>query len=250
MFIGNSASRGGGIYESVDCGMAPILNCTFYGNSASVTGAGIFSELYVVNVRNTIIAFSTYGEAIGPSWPEYAYDEGVISCSDFYGNEGGDWVGIEDLYGVEGNISEDPLFCDPDNDEFSLAAPSGCLPSNNACGLLIGALGQGCGSPVGIGGGDEMVPTDVVLFQNCPNPFNPNTTILFALPKVAWATLSVYDVKGQLVRTLVSGRLNSGFRQCQWDGKDDGGTQVSTGVYFYRLTTGTRTLTKKMVLLK
>ncbi|UCH83174.1 MAG: DUF1566 domain-containing protein [Candidatus Latescibacterota bacterium] len=97
---------------------------------------------------------------------------------------------------------------------------------------------------------DEALTPMCALFQNHPNPFNPTTTISFTLPKREKAGLSVYDVQGKLVTTLVDETLEAGFKEVIWDGKDSRGNQVSTGVYFYRLTAGNRMLTKKMVLLK
>jgi flagellar hook assembly protein FlgD len=88
------------------------------------------------------------------------------------------------------------------------------------------------------------------LAQNLPNPFNPQTTISFTHAERARATLSVYDVKGRLVRTLVDEMIGEGYQERVWDGKDASGSQVGSGVYFYRLTAGDKTLTKKMVFLK
>ncbi len=88
------------------------------------------------------------------------------------------------------------------------------------------------------------------LYQNHPNPFNPSTTISFVLPKREKANLSVYNIEGKLVTTLIDEPLDAGTREVTWDGKDARGNQVGTGIYFYRLTAGKQTLKKKMVLLK
>ena len=91
---------------------------------------------------------------------------------------------------------------------------------------------------------------ELALHQNTPNPFNPSTTISFTLPERARVTLTVYDVQGRLVRTLVDEMAGEGYQERIWDGKDASGNPVGSGVYFYRLTAGDKTLTKKMVLLK
>ncbi len=88
------------------------------------------------------------------------------------------------------------------------------------------------------------------LAQNYPNPFNPQTTISFSIAQRANVRLAVYDVNGALVRTLASETRAAGAYQITWDGRDDSGNQVASGVYFYRLATGSFTQTKKMVLLK
>lgn len=90
----------------------------------------------------------------------------------------------------------------------------------------------------------------LTLHQNTPNPFNPSTTISFTLPERMRATLSIYDVEGRRVRTLVDETVSEGYQEYIWDGNDASGTRVSTGVYFYSLRSGSRTLTKKMLVLK
>jgi hypothetical protein len=101
-----------------------------------------------------------------------------------------------------------------------------------------------------ISGVDNQVPTKVALSQNVPNPFNPSTLIQFAMPARGAADLRVYDVRGSLVRTLVSGELEAGFHDYVWEGLSDAGVQAPSGVYFYRLKTVDGTITKTMTLVK
>ena len=88
------------------------------------------------------------------------------------------------------------------------------------------------------------------LAQNSPNPFNPETTIRFTMPETGAATLNVYDASGRLVRTLVNGVSEQGTHDVRWNGLDNNNNPVSSGVYFYRLTSGKFSESKKMVLLK
>ena len=88
------------------------------------------------------------------------------------------------------------------------------------------------------------------LDQNFPNPFNPSTRISFGLDEATHVILRVYDPAGRHVRTLVDEHRMPGDYNELWDGKNEKGKPVATGVYFYRLTTGERTKTKKMVLLR
>jgi hypothetical protein len=88
------------------------------------------------------------------------------------------------------------------------------------------------------------------LEQNVPNPFNPTTTIAFSVPQSARATLVVYDVRGRRVATLLDGHVPAGARSVTWDGVNDSGRQVSSGVYFYRLATGDKVRVRKMLLIK
>ncbi len=90
----------------------------------------------------------------------------------------------------------------------------------------------------------------VSLGQNTPNPFNPTTMINFTLASREHVTVSVYDANGRLVRTLVDETRGTGSHDVQWDGRDDAGVTVGSGVYFYRLRAGSHTESKKMVMLK
>ncbi len=90
----------------------------------------------------------------------------------------------------------------------------------------------------------------LALFQNCPNPFNPSTTISFTLPERIHARLSIYNVEGKFVVDLIDEVTNAGFKEVSWEGKDARGAIVTTGVYFYCLRAGKKVLTRKMVLLR
>jgi len=98
--------------------------------------------------------------------------------------------------------------------------------------------------------GTPTLPTQVMLKQNVPNPFNPSTSIAIGLPEAGLVKLLIYDATGRLVRRLVDGELPAGFRSVTWQGIDDAGNRVSSGVYFYRLETAGKSITKKMVLVK
>jgi hypothetical protein len=92
--------------------------------------------------------------------------------------------------------------------------------------------------------------SSVVLYQNRPNPFNPGTVITFAVPGPTHATLSIFDAAGRHVRTLVDEPVERGLNETIWDGKDSRGHRAGSGVYFYRLTAGRHTFTRKMILLE
>jgi len=94
-------------------------------------------------------------------------------------------------------------------------------------------------------------PEAFALKDNYPNPFNPTTTIKYALPEAVDVKLEVFNVVGQVVRTLVDGHQNTGRYVVQWDASDDSGHSLSSGIYFYRLQAGDEFLeVKKMLLLK
>lgn len=88
------------------------------------------------------------------------------------------------------------------------------------------------------------------LAQNNPNPFNPTTTIGYTVPSRTNVTLQIFDVAGRLVTTLVDDARDAGRYSTEWNGRSANGTQVGSGVYFYRLQAGNETVTRKMVMLK
>ncbi len=106
-------------------------------------------------------------------------------------------------------------------------------------------------APTGIGDEadlDERQPRITHLSQNQPNPFNPSTTIRYELTRSSKVLLKVYTVRGQEVRTLVDARQNPNSYQVVWDGRDDNGQTLGSGIYFYRLEVGNRIEIKRMVL--
>jgi predicted outer membrane repeat protein len=134
---GNSSpSGGGGIH-----GSGLIQNCTVSGNSAP-SGSGVWLTSSTT-IQNSIIAFGELGQAV------VCFDNSTptLVCCDVYGNQGGDWVGcIAGQLGVNGNISEDPLFCNRAAGDLGLCSDSPCTPDHSGgCGL-IGALPVGCGA--------------------------------------------------------------------------------------------------------
>jgi len=97
----------------------------------------------------------------------------------------------------------------------------------------------------------DMIPTDFALGQNYPNPFNPSTRISFSMPKEAPVTFEVYNMLGVKIRTLMAGETKSaGTYSISWDGKNDAGLGMPSGVYLYRVQAGTFLASKKMTLLK
>ncbi len=94
------------------------------------------------------------------------------------------------------------------------------------------------------------LPERFYLGQNYPNPFNPSTTIEFALSSAEWVQLAIYNSLGQRITTLVDQPLGVGTYQVKWDGFDQRGGKVASGIYHYRLEAGDYALSKKMLLLK
>ncbi len=97
---------------------------------------------------------------------------------------------------------------------------------------------------------NTAIPKDFVLYQNYPNPFNPNTTIRFDLPTPGKVIAKIYNIKGELVRTLFQSQMNAGSFMVQWDGRDDNGQNLTSGVYFFKLSTANFSATRKLLMIK
>ncbi|MDA3814446.1 MAG: T9SS type A sorting domain-containing protein, partial [Candidatus Cloacimonetes bacterium] len=85
----------------------------------------------------------------------------------------------------------------------------------------------------GTGTTGDVVSNNAVLYQNVPNPFNPETNIKFYLDESSHVSLEIYNIKGQLVKTLVNNDLSAGEHSFIWNGKDGNGNQVASGIYLY-----------------
>lgn len=248
-FFDNTADKGGAIFFEYT-GLATMIGCTFSWNHASqganIAVSGSATDTLVVD--HSIIAFGTESEGV--------YWDGLgtltLSCVDIFGNSGGDWVGpIADQEMIMGNLHADPQFCGDNNPliPLSLAASSPCSAKNNPdCGL-IGAYPVGCGQTSGVGDPPPMA-SGFRLAPCSPNPFNPTTTISFELKSPAEVFLAVYDARGELVRTLESGFFPAGVNNTVWQGKNNHGQAVSSGLYFARLTLGRQSEVQKMILLR
>ncbi|HTY59345.1 MAG TPA: choice-of-anchor D domain-containing protein [Bacteroidota bacterium] len=96
----------------------------------------------------------------------------------------------------------------------------------------------------------EELPSKYALQQNYPNPFNPSTEIRFSVPQTSAVKLVIYNALGQEVRTLVAGEVEQGTQVVRWDGRDNRGNTLSSGMYIYRMTAGNFSQSHKMMLLK
>jgi hypothetical protein len=95
-----------------------------------------------------------------------------------------------------------------------------------------------------------VIPSGHLLLQNYPNPFNPTTTIEYQIAKTSRVSLEIFDLLGQKIKTLVQNNHPSGVYRVHWDGKDQNGNVIGSGVYLYQLKIGNETLTRKMIMIK
>jgi len=250
VFYDNTAPDGAAIQCGFGYSDAFVSSCTFWGNKATdPTGSIIFlDENATLEMSRSIIALNASGQAITVTDADYIP---MLTCNDIYGNPGGDWVGcISDLLGVEGNISADPLFCDVDKalTPLTIAAESPCAPQNNPdCGLIgarpVGCTVAGAGDPPSMATGDR-------LYEPRPNPFNPRSSIEFSIERSQHILLSVYDLKGGVVRTLANGVYGQGGHEVIWNGDDATGSAAPSGIYLIRLQTEDTTQARKAMLVR
>ena len=223
----NTASFGGGV--SVGNSDVTLTHVTISGNTATTSGGGFLSTPFSNNTLTNSIIWNNSPESI------YAFATTTISYSDIQGGWGG-----------EGNIDADPLFCNPDSSDFTLAENSPCVGTGES-GVNMGAFGVGCEA---LSTDKDVIPLKYLLHQNYPNPFNPVTTLRYDLPEDALVNITIYDMMGRQISTLVSSLQSAGYKSIQWNGTNDAGQPVSAGVYLYKIQAGDYSQTKKMVLLK
>jgi hypothetical protein len=260
IYNNSAGSQGGGIL----CGSSTLYlhNNVIYGNYAVLYGGGICTapgHLFMAN--NILFANSALeGNEIAGS-ARYMYIE-YCDIQDTV------WPGV-------GNISVDPLFRDPLNGNFHLMATycgdsldSPCIDMGDPTildSLLdclwglgttrsdMGAYSGGDSTMVGIGWEGGFIPRRYSIICNYPNPFNTATTIEYEIAFGSEVELSIYDVLGRKVTTLIDGRIEAGRHSVKWDASNQ-----SSGIYFARLTarqepglsTGEKKYTERMTLLK
>ncbi|MEW6016184.1 MAG: S8 family serine peptidase [Candidatus Zixiibacteriota bacterium] len=113
----------------------------------------------------------------------------------------------------------------------------------------MGGIPDSCG-PTDISENETLLPSGFSLSQNRPNPFNSSTALTFTLPRKEHLALTIYDILGRPVRTLLDRPLSAGRYEVRWDGLTDKGQPTASGVYLYRIKTSSFAVTRKMVLMK
>ena len=268
---GNSATKGAGI--SNNC-ITKLINCVISDN----IGHGIYTSQImdinnciltgntnyaVYNISATNVQNITYNDLYFNS-PSNFYQCNEYLCVDVTTNSNGDPC---DAYG---NISLDPKFIDAANGDFRLQPDSPCIDAgtNTIAGFIFPVAdiegnyriydGDGNGSSLVDMGAYEYGSysvgiveqsaeiSDFELYQNYPNPFNPVTTISYALPQASLVELNVYNLNGQLVQSLVNGKMDKGMHKAEFNGND-----LTSGMYNYSLKVDNKAVSsKKMMMLK
>lgn len=236
----------GNLYVST-CTSATLTNLTIADNSCPTGGAGLYVVSTPISIANTISAFNT-GAGATANGMMFTGVTPTLSCNDVFGNQGAAYGGVADPTGTNGNVAVDPEFCDRPEGDYRVDPSGPCAPDHSGgCGL-IGALEAVCGVVNAVE--DPAVPAAFRVDHAFPNPFNPQTTIRFAIPEAARTTVTIYDLKGRLVKTLVDADLAAATHAVEWRGDDAHGRSVAAGVYFYRVTSGRHDSVGRMALIK
>lgn len=274
VIVGNTASEaGGGIYFS-DKNDVIISNVTLSGNTANAgSGGGIFCRAGVSAVLVNSILWNNSPQEV--YFPDFL-DSNIITIA--YSDLHGGFDAIETnnngtVNWLEGNIDSDPLFLDPENSDYHLQESSPCidagitsfvwesdtvvnLTSEDYNGLApdMGAFEFGT---VSIDDNPEFINTKFSLYNNYPNPFNPQTSILISLKKMSTVDLVIYNLLGEEIIRLADSELRPpGYHNFIWRGLNRDGIRVASGIYFYTIRirdmSGNYVMkqTKKMVMLE
>ncbi len=250
-FVGNSGQFfGGALYFQNSTNGAVNHNTILENSSVMSGGAGLYVQGESPDISSNIIAYNTGGSSFANGVAVIA-PPALLNCNDVFSNEGTNYSGIDDPTGSDGNISADPEFCDMAEGNYNVGSDSPCHADNSGgCGL-IGAFGDGCGGDLSpVPDPDGSIPVAFTVEQNFPNPFNPSTTIRFALPSAAHTQVVIFDLAGRKVKTLVDDMLNAQSHEAVWTGTDEAGRSVSAGVYFYRVSSGDHRSVGRMALIK
>jgi parallel beta-helix repeat protein/predicted outer membrane repeat protein len=245
LFVRNTTSSGGGAIYFYNGGSSVLSNCTFVENESPNGGALWTWTGCFTNVVRCIFwenRATTAGNQIGINGACTM----PVTCCDVQGGQAGVFVGGGSTLTWGGNnFDEDPRFCHAERGDYAIHSTSPCAPAHSVCGL-VGAKQVGCTQTAV----DGLTPSASRLHQSYPNPFNPATRIAFDVKETALVSLKIFDVSGRLVRTLAESRYAPGSYAILWNGQDESGRAVASGTYFCRMTAGTYSDTKKIVLLK
>ena len=258
-----------------------LYNVVIKGNSAEYDGGGIYCTEASPNLINVTLVNNTAGSCGGIYYNGETYsklvncilwDNGIPSIYTEMGvTVNVDYSNIEGGYNGEGNIETDPLFADT---LYHLSADSPCIDAGtqDTTDLNLPLVDLDGNYRIWDGDGDDIAIIDMgsyefgspivnsdlvsILFKeeyllyNYPNPFNPTTTIDFSIPKDSGINLSIYNLKGQKVKTLLNEYKEAGKHQVVWNGRDESNKRAASGLYLYKIISGKETVTRKMLLLK
>ena len=219
-----------------------IINCTISDNAGYGIYAGDNSDIYAIN---SIVSFNTLSNIdIDENYVCWI----ICEYSNILEESGQPWFG-------QGCIDTNPLYFDPTQNNYNLSPESPCIDTGDPNSPLdpdSTIADMGCfyfDQLTGID--DNELPVANSKLKNYPNPFNPSTMIEFSIKNYSRVELSVYNIKGQKVKTLANNEFERGNHSIIWNGEDESNKFVSSGLYYYKLTVNGKTrAVKKCMLLK
>jgi hypothetical protein len=177
---------------------------------------------------------------------ELTWDESPDPDFNYFSIRRGDQPGFDPNIGTEVGTTTDPFFSDlnvPGGDWFYRVVAFDFNGNE-------GEFSDEVSVPMGLEGTDGTIPREFALHQNYPNPFNPETWISFDLPKGVDVSITIYNTLGQKVRTLVSEAAPAGSYKVLWDGSNQNGVRVASGIYIYTIKAGSFVQSRKMTFMK
>ena len=269
-FFGNTANHGGAMLTNYS---HPVVDrALIYDNQANSAGGAVYVLYHSFpEFTNCSIVNNTTPGWGGGFYCNDIYGEPIITNSIIWGNEsdydlqifalganptvnysdvqdgtGEDWFG-------EGCIDADPLFLDPGNDIFFLTVSSPCIDAGDPNSPLdpdgsIADMGVFYFEQTDVNNEELINNNERIEISNYPNPFHSSTTISFSVTQTSrFVTLDIYNLKGQKIRQF---SIDDSRFSIVWDGTDETGKYVSSGIYYYKMKNGRYTSTKKMILMK
>lgn len=213
----------GGVYQSTDGGASWTNRNNGFGAEENLRVTSV-----AISPTNSNIVYATTSD---DPFHDHSSGRGIFKSTD----SGNMWTPINNGLGVLyfGTLALDP------------ANPARLYAGSDGNGILKGIDNDSSGIDPG-----NLPSGKLLLAQNYPNPFNPRTVISFVLPAPQVVNLGIYDVEGHLVDTLLQERLAEGAHHVSWDGRNVQGERLASGLYFYRLKTGTGVRVRKMTMIQ
>lgn len=255
--------NGGTVYfytNNTDSAIVSWVNVPRYPNNGSFTFEAIFTAdgniTYQYNTLDGTLSSCTIGieNESGTVGLQVAYNQNYVAESlavkikhpTF-------WLSADPLSGFVtpgGSSDIDVTFDATELDEGEYAGYLDIISNDPDEGSIAVECTLTVSGETGLGDLSDVIPEKFELHQNYPNPFNPTTRITFALPDQSAVRLIIYDLLGRQVRGLLAEELPAGYHAVSWDGTNDKGRAVSSGIYFYRLEAGEFEQNRKMIMLK
>ncbi|MBI5805528.1 S8 family serine peptidase [candidate division TA06 bacterium] len=244
-------------WRTVTTGYRSAPNCMRSGPTTYLSNSDVQLSLRPQQALN-LKAYAENGNSVKLFW----YQKGLnLAAGDTIRVEGSangvDWVSLKKRITLTSGWLIDsteinPLFAKGINDSILIRFRLTSDATTNAYGWVLDDIYVKVQPLLGITGDkpETMKPLVLALNQNNPNPFGSGTTITYQLPSETKVALKVYNVAGQLVRTLVNSKQPAGSYAVKWDGRDDGQRKLAAGIYLYRLEAGETRFTKKLVMIR